>query len=123
MWREFKGSITGTRIGGDPKVRPTTVWNRRLMKLWGWKTVVIFRVSFIEAQRGYRIGYKPLLRGGVVERTMYNGKVFYNQLFRMRIGREPCVFFAVNVKGSEVQLEFVAREDIKTGEHRETPLR
>jgi hypothetical protein len=123
MWKSFKGTIAGTQVEGDPKVRPTTIWNWLPMKLWGRKTTVVFRVSFTEAQRGYRIGYKPLLQGGVVGRAMYNGKVFHNQLFRVRIGRESCIFFAVGVKGSEVQLDFVAREDIKTGEHQETPLR
>jgi hypothetical protein len=124
MWKRFKGQIKGTLVEGDPSVRATTIWNWLLMKLWGWKTVAVFAVGVGDAEHGYRIGYLPMKNGDtLVGQARLNIEIFPDLFFRVRIGREPCTFFALNLSGAEIALRLIAREDTRTGAHRDVPLR
>jgi len=119
MWRKFdhKG-IVGTRVYGDTRVASTNLFNWLYMKFWGWKTAIVFHVGDESARCGYRIGYQP-----IIGNARLNTTVFHDKVFRVRIGREDCVFFAVDRDLQEVSLRMGDRTPIKGGSYQIAPLR
>ena len=106
-WKRFEGpDIRGTLIMGDDSAPPTKWWNHLWLALWGWKTVVVFQVPREAIERGYRVGYRPF-----DGKTMLEEKPNYDKSFRMKVGREDCVFFAVMKTDSEATLTLVVRTD------------
>lgn len=124
MWLRFNREVAGVLVPGDITVPPTTFWNWPWMVFSGWKMVAVLRVADGVAARGYYIGYRPTVQGrSAVWKQRLQSDVFHAPVFRMRIGREPCTFFAIGVDGTEECLELVVTEDIKRGRHRKMPLR
>ncbi|MBU0540081.1 hypothetical protein KKF59_03225 [Patescibacteria group bacterium] len=107
-WKKYEGQeLYGTPVEGDKNASPTKWWNHLWLVLNGWKTVAVFRVSQEATERGYRVGYVPFDGSAVV-----NSVVNYHREFRMRVGHEDCVFFAVMTDGREAPLKLMARADI-----------
>jgi len=122
-WKKFDGKAVGVKVEGDSNVRPTTFVNRPYMQWFGWKTVAVFRVSAEIAKAGYRWGYIPTANGLAIGVPMLSVEVFHDKVFRVRVGREDCTFFAVDADGKEVGLVFVEKTTKKNGFFAETPLR
>lgn len=125
-WKVFDArAIAGVMVKGDTGVPATTVWNWSKMKRKVWKTVAVFQVDAEVAARGYRIGYIPTKGGeSMVWKARRNSVVFYDQVFRVRIGAEDCTFFVTRGDSDEeVVVRPIACEDKDTGEHRDCPLR
>jgi hypothetical protein len=124
MWNKFVQKIQGVLVEGDPNVRPTTIWNWLPMKLWGWKMAAVLRVSDEVARAGYRIGYQPTVGGkALIGAARLNSAIFHDRVFRVRIGREACTFFAQDLQGREIELDLVDRTTIKDGSFQAAPLR
>lgn len=106
MWKKFKGrKPEGVLIPGDPTAPPTTWWNHLWLALFGWKLTTVFSLPQMPGE-GYHIGYIP--DDG---QPVYNTSRLMSPSFRVRNGREECVFFAVDRDGNEVPLKFKAQAD------------
>ena len=117
-WKRFEGpDIRGSLIMGDDSASPTKWWNHLWLALWGWKTVVVFQVPREAIERGYRVGYRPF-----DGKTMLEETINYDRQFRMKVGREDCVFFAVMKNGLEATLTLVARADVSDVRYQSAPL-
>lgn len=102
-WRAYTGSMVGIQIEGDESASPTTSWNHWLLNVWDWKAVAVFQVPVELAKRGYHVGFKPAGGPPMVDRNPY-----HDQVFRVKRGREDCIFFAVDSSGTEVPITLVA---------------
>jgi hypothetical protein len=104
-WKDFDGTVKGTKVEGDKSVSPTTFLNRiYYAHLGGWKAITVFEVSEEAAENGYDIGYRAF-----DGETKVQGKVNHERRFRMKNGYEDCIFFAIDHEGKEIPLTIVAR--------------
>ncbi|MBU1032435.1 MAG: hypothetical protein ABH820_02750 [Patescibacteria group bacterium] len=120
MWKKFNANeIVGVEIKGDSFAPPTRWWNHFFLALWGWTTVAVFQVIRpIHTLNGYRIGYKPFKGPArVMSKALKD-----DPMFRMKIGHEDCIFFAIDLNGEEVPIELVKRTHNKDPEYKGIPL-
>lgn len=101
-WSKFSRAVEGRLIKGDKTVPPTTKWNYYWLRWFVWKRVVVFEVDREAAGRGFRVGFKkPDGEAEVCLATCYSHR------YKMRLGHEDCIFFAVNEQGREIPLKVV----------------
>lgn len=118
MWNAYEGNVKGVRIEGDASAPPTRWYNHAFLALWGWKKVAVLRVADeTRARSGYRVGYKPFEGPSRV-----NDEVFRDPAFRMKVGREDPIFFAVGLDGIEIPLEVLAVTDVSDARYASVPL-
>lgn len=116
-WQIFKGSVVGTRVEGDLAAPPTRWWNHLYLLLYGWNKVAVLRLVKLKAAYGvYYIGYVALRGSARIT------KVYAGSHVRMRIGREPCRFFALELDGKEIPLDLVGVFDKKYPAYTDIPL-
>lgn len=97
-WKLFRKPIRGVRVSGDMDMPPTTKWNFwRVMRKW--RKQAVFEVDLTASREGYRVGFRT--EDGVAK---IKDGVFHEPYFTMRIGREPCNFFAIDRDGYEVSI-------------------
>lgn len=118
MYRKFDGQVAGLAVAGDLAAPLTRWWNHLFLALWGWKTIVVLEVSEEAAKAGYRVGYRSFFGT-----TMLGEGVLHTRRFRMRIGHEPCTFFAADASGREVPLLLVERTTKSDPVYRDISLR
>ena len=114
-WVVFPEAVRGIRIKGDKDAPPTRGRLQHLyLKLFGWKTVAVLELDTQDARFGYRVGFVPF-RGP----AMINKQVLDQTCFRIRVGHEDVVFFALRSNGTELRLRLVAvtTEDNPRYEH------
>jgi hypothetical protein len=124
-WKRFDPiRTTGVKIEGDSNVRATTCWNWARMKRREWQTVAVFQVSAEDAERGFRIGYIPTKSGkSMVWKARRNSQVYHDQVYRVLVGAEACIFFATRGDSDdEVAIKLIALEGKTTGENCDKPL-
>jgi hypothetical protein len=114
----------GVLVRGDPNVASTNLLNWAYMvHMGGWKTAAVFRVAPTDAICGYRIGYRPSNPDQwIIGKERILAELHTSELFRVRIGREDCTFYAVGRDGKEIPLETVARTAVKSGTYKDAPL-
>lgn len=91
-WRFFlnDGTVSGTKVSGDPTVPRTRWWNHLLLLWFWWKKVTVFQVPLEVTNRGFCIGFIPE-KG----KPMIKTDILHEWRFRVRNGREDCIFFAL----------------------------
>lgn len=97
MWQEFSGKVTGTMITGDRDVPATYWWNVPLLILFFWRTVQVFEVP--SGVTKYQVGFIPF-----EGQPKLREKPVTTPEFAVRIGREDCRFFALDMRGVELPL-------------------
>ena len=108
----------GAKTSGDLTVPKTTRWNKQILIWFFWKREALFRVDKDFAESGYKIGFHD-----VFGNTMICTQEVHTKYFRVRIGHEPCVFFAVCAKTeSEVPLALVGEYDMCRTSHPASPM-
>lgn len=118
FWERHTKRVEGVLVPGDPSVPPTRWWNRIFLALWRWKTVAVFRfVDPLDAGNGYSVGFVPSQGPAMTE-----PRVSYDTRFRMKVGHEPCRFFAINLGGNEVRIALVAITTINDQTYADVPL-
>src|SRR3989338_7487657 len=100
MWKKTTDVYRGIMVLGDEKAPPTKWWNHWWLALWGWKKFALFSVAYVPSS-GYLVGFCD-----VNGNTYIQHKWQTSPDFRVRIGHEPCVFFAINAKGEEIVIDF-----------------
>lgn len=118
MYKRFDGAVVGLEVAGDLAAPPTQWWNHLFLALWGWNTVAVLEVSEEAAKAGYRVGYRSFFGA-----TMLETEVLHARRFRMRIGHEPCTFFALDASGREVPLLLVERTTKRDPVYQDISLR
>ncbi len=119
-WEPYVGPAreNGVRVKGDTSVSPTAnpvlhAW----LRLVGWRTVAVLEVPPQAATAGYRVGFVPFTGDARLHAAIRTGP-----RFRMRVGREDPIFFAVAKDGSEVPLTLVARTSKDDPRYADLPL-
>lgn len=111
--------VQGVQLEGDPFVPPTP--SNPFMLFWYihfvWRTVVVFQYDKSPNQ-GFRIGFRNS-RG---ETYVRGGGILYERRFAVRIGCEPCTFFALDALGSEIPLRKIAATLIGDTDYSDVPL-
>lgn len=102
-WSKFSRKIEGKLVKGDKTAPPTKWWNYHWLLWFGWKKVAVFKVSDEAAKNGYHVGFKPSAGEAEVHLALCHSRTF-----KMAIGREDCIFFAIDEKGREVPLKLLA---------------
>lgn len=109
MWKKIDATqINGTLVTGDSRAPATRWWNRWWLALRGWKTAVILGVPEKAVMKGYQVGYKP-----AEGPARLKDEVQYDYEFAVRIGREDCTFFVVDIDGQEISVASVKRSTVK----------
>ncbi|MDD5726509.1 MAG: hypothetical protein PHC53_03845 [Patescibacteria group bacterium] len=102
-WVKFSSGFRGQLVKGDKNAPPTKWWNYHWLLWFGWKCVAVFRVSDEVAEKGYHVGFKPQTGEAEIHLALCHSRTF-----KMAIGHEDCVFFAIDEKGHEVPLKLLA---------------
>lgn len=104
-WVSFTGQASGTLIKGVQDSSPT---KNKLQNLWlkffGWKQGAYFQVAPEQAEAGYYVGYIPQL---CVTATSVSLRKCHERKFMLKIGREDCRFFAVDLQGKEIPVRYI----------------
>lgn len=99
--------MQGVQVEGDPSVPPTPI--NPLKLFWYihfvWRTVVVFEAADNPLD-GLFIGFRNF-RGEIYLREVHLPQP--TRAFAIRVGHEPCTFFAVGRWGREISLKVVAR--------------
>ncbi|MFA6100187.1 MAG: hypothetical protein WC750_04955 [Patescibacteria group bacterium] len=101
-WEKFSDKVEGKLVEGDKTAPPTKWWNFHWLLLFGWKNVVIFKVSQEAAERGYHVGFRPL-----IGEAQFHFVTCHSRSFKMSLGHEDCTFFAIDDKGHEIPIELL----------------
>lgn len=112
----LQSGVKGVYTNGDSSVPRTTALNIAFLRKFFWRTTMVFTVGLEEAHRGYRVGYIP----GLGTKRVFKDLLYHTQ-FRMLVGREGVIFFAINEKGEEVILKST-RCNIDNVDDRHLPL-
>ena len=89
MWKKVNVNDGAcTFVQGDKNAPPTRWWNHWWLVLFGWKTIVTFRVPEEVAKAGYYVGYWAF-KGP----AMCKNERLHDEIFSMKIGHENCRFF------------------------------
>lgn len=104
-WEPYKKNIVGTRVEGDPG-QPETNWWNHLLLIRRWTKLAVFRVKPQVAGTGFRIGFKNF-----AGKAYLLDEVLNTVTFAVRLGREACTFFALDLEGIEtpITLELTTR--------------
>ncbi len=115
-WKKHPKPVTrGTLVMGDDMAMPTRWWNHWALATFGWKTVAILEAR----SKDVFPGFKPIT-GDIA--YVSTERLREGNRFRMRIGREACTFFAIDLSGNEVRVDFVKKARIDDLETRSLPL-
>lgn len=117
QWEEYRGTAVGTRVAGDTTVPATNTLTHLYLRLVGWRMTAVLEVPLDAVIDGYRVGYRATDGTAKVHVTVYR-----DRQFRMRIGREDPIFFAVTPSGLEVPLTLIARVPFDDPAYEAIPL-
>ncbi|OGL66783.1 hypothetical protein A2856_03390 [Candidatus Uhrbacteria bacterium RIFCSPHIGHO2_01_FULL_63_20] len=108
-WKKFDGSVTGTKVDGDPSVPATKWYNIWWLWLFGWKKVVVLKVDAELVLKPGGALMDPLYFGyqNIWGKAEVNDTPLTDITFLARRGREKCIFFVVDGDGKEVPLRVV----------------
>lgn len=99
-WDIFDRPVTGVLVDGDKNISATKWFNLRWMWAFGWKKVVILKVvDEALAKRGYHVGFRAIDGTTKICRTLND-----TRKFKVLLGHEDVVFFAVDVRGNEIEI-------------------
>ena len=93
-------NFKGITLEGDPKARPTTWWNWGYQVFHGWKMEVVLEINPDIDPQKYQIGFKSKNSKWGWKRILPIGG-----LFKVKIGKEDVIFFALDHDGKEVVVE------------------
>jgi len=102
MWHSFSGEVLGIAVQGDDTVPATTRWNKPFLILFFWNTLQVLEVPVGTGL--YRVGFCAF--DGTVQ--LREEPVTTHQ-FAVRVGRESCQFFAIDMEGHEIELKLGRR--------------
>ncbi len=123
MWKSFDPTAVdfdGVKTSGDKRVPPTTKWKKLFLIWFFWKRQALFMVEHSDHTKdGYKVGFYDKFGTCMVLDT-----IMHDRFFRVRVGHEPCIFFALDPSmNTEIPIRLIKHFDAgEEGEYRGSPL-
>lgn len=113
-WKKVQMNVRGQMVEGDESMPHTRWWNHLWLLFFWWRQVVVIEALTTKL---YRVGFRDF-RG----KMMLCDQKMTSLRFRAKIGREPCLFFAIDEQDHEVELEVITRVHKKNMRYADVPM-